>query len=113
MPMLSTEISSLTGGFNQQVMLQQQQSSMISQQFGGYAPNPFAGQGSSFGERMSSNTLGVSGKIGQGIMDVGSRFTGPLGWAGSGTLSGRCRTVFSNSKNSKQICGSRTTFAIN
>lgn len=81
--MLSTEISSLTGGFNQQVMLQQQQSSMISQQFGGYAPNPFAGQGSSFGERMSSNTLGVAGKIGQGIMDVGSRFTGPLGWAGS------------------------------
>lgn len=40
MPISSTEISALAGGFNQQVMLGMQHSAAITQQFGGYAPNP-------------------------------------------------------------------------
>lgn len=64
----STDIAALTGGFNQQVMLQQQQASMITQQFGGYSPNPYAHPVASQGEQFSGMLMQGMGQMGMSAL---------------------------------------------
>ena len=60
----SSEIAGLTGGFNQQVMLQQQQAAMLTQQFGGYSPNPYMNPTANRGEQMSGMLMGTAANWG-------------------------------------------------
>lgn len=82
MPMDSSQIAALTGGFNQQVMMGMQHSAMISQMYGGYAPGypgmqpvptpgqQFAGMGMQAMGQMGMSALGSQrlNNFGGGVM---------------------------------------------
>lgn len=68
MPFSSTDIASLTGGFNQQVMLQQQQASMLTHQFGGYAPNPAVMPVASQGEQFAGLAMNQFANMGMSAL---------------------------------------------
>ena len=71
MPMSSTDIAGLTGGFNQQIMLQQQHSAMLTQQFGGYSPNPYnqpvASRGEQYGGALMNTMAGLGSAASTGV----------------------------------------------
>jgi hypothetical protein len=77
MPFSSTDIAALTGGFSQQVMLQQQQAAMISNQFGGYAPSPFAHPVAPQGEQFAGMLM--QGMGGMGMSAMGSQRLNSMG----------------------------------
>lgn len=68
MPFSSTDIASLTGGFSQQVLMQQQQAQMITNQFGGYSPSPYMHPVSSQGEQYSGALMNQMGSMGMSAM---------------------------------------------
>jgi hypothetical protein len=95
MVMNSHQIASMTGGFNQQVMMGMQHSAMISQMYGGYAPNPnvhpvptqgqqFAGMGMAAMGQMGMNALGsqrlnnFGGGVMQPLTQTGSYMLGQM-----------------------------------
>jgi hypothetical protein len=57
MPITSTEIAALTGGFNQQTMIGMQHSAMISNQFGGYAPGAMTHPVPTQGENITAGMM--------------------------------------------------------
>lgn len=77
MPFSSTDVAALTGGFSQQVMLQQQQAAMISNQFGGYAPSPLAHPVAPQGEQFAGMLM--QGLGGMGMSAMGSQRLNSLG----------------------------------
>ena len=78
MPFSSTDIASLTGGFSQQTMLQQQQAAMLTQQFGGYSPNSMAHPVASTGEQFSGMLMQNMSQMGMSAM--GSQRLNGMGW---------------------------------
>jgi hypothetical protein len=84
----STDIASLTGGFGQQVMLQQQQAAMITNQFGGYSPSarsfPVATQGEQFGGMLMNGMgqMGMSALGSQRLNSMGGGIGAPAAQSG-------------------------------
>jgi hypothetical protein len=93
--MSSTDIAGLTGGFNQQIMLQQQQSAMLTQQFGGYSPNPYNQPVASRGEQYGGALVNTMGHLGSAVsagvsafVPGGSAIMAPFDYAGGQAMHG-------------------------
>jgi len=69
MPISSSDVSALTGGFNQQVMMGMQHSAMLSQQFGGYAPQPGIHPVPSQGENLTGQLMAAGGRMGMSALN--------------------------------------------
>ena len=68
MPMDSSQIAALTGGFNQQVMMGMQHSAMVSQMYGGYMPGPMTQPVPSQGQQFAGAAMGAMGNVGMSAM---------------------------------------------
>lgn len=63
MVMDSTQIAQMTGSFNQQVMMGMQHSAMISQMYGGYAPNAMFNPVPTQGQQTAGMAAGMMGQM--------------------------------------------------
>ena len=68
MPMDSYQISALTGSFNQQVMMGMQHSAMISQMYGGFAPNTNTQPVPTPGQQFAGMAMGAFGNMGMNAL---------------------------------------------